>query len=384
MSFTGKSTFSAGSTLPEIVEDVSDIVSIISPYETHLLDHLGDPHRFATSTVHEWLEDELFPNHDTTAAAVTGAGTSLTVVNSDRFRPGDLIQVEGSKEVILVDVVALDTLTVTRGYGGTSTEDISDATKINILGNAAIEGDSKPNMRFTNRSRKTNYTQIFTAGVEVSGSQMATNNIGVKDELDYLKSERLRELVRDLENCVINGVAHSSTPTGSSTIRRTMRGIIPSVTTNQFVSGAGSFPSGAAGENLTEEQLNFALRKIWEQSSGNIDTIVVNGHQKRRINNFITASRGFDSNDMKYRDMVNLYESDFGVCKVLVSRWVPSDTVLLLDSSRIDVLPLQSRSFHFKNLASLGDSDVGQVIGEYTLEIHNENAHGVIRGLATS
>ncbi len=51
---------------------------------------------------------------------------------------------------------------------------------------------------------------------------------------------------------------------------------------------------------------------------------------------------------------------------------------------RIEVLPLLGRSFHFKPLASTGDHEVGQVIGEYTLQAMNENAHGVIRGLSTT
>ena len=59
MAFTGKATFGAGAELPELVEDVSDIISIVSPYETPLLAHLGDAKRPATSTVHEWLEDAL-------------------------------------------------------------------------------------------------------------------------------------------------------------------------------------------------------------------------------------------------------------------------------------------------------------------------------------
>ena len=45
MPFTGKATFTAGASLPEIVEEVADIVSIVSPHETPLLDHLGDAHR---------------------------------------------------------------------------------------------------------------------------------------------------------------------------------------------------------------------------------------------------------------------------------------------------------------------------------------------------
>ena len=64
MPFTGKATYSAGATLPEIVEDVSDVIGIVSPYETPLLDHLGDPKRAAISTIHEWLEDTLLPNTD--------------------------------------------------------------------------------------------------------------------------------------------------------------------------------------------------------------------------------------------------------------------------------------------------------------------------------
>ena len=64
MAFTGKATYGAGANLPEIAEDVSDIVGIVSPFETPLLDHLGDARRAAKSTVHEWIEDTLLPNTD--------------------------------------------------------------------------------------------------------------------------------------------------------------------------------------------------------------------------------------------------------------------------------------------------------------------------------
>lgn len=59
MPFTGKPTYGAGADLPEIVEDVSDVIGIVSPWETPLLDYLGDPKKAATSTVHEWIEDAL-------------------------------------------------------------------------------------------------------------------------------------------------------------------------------------------------------------------------------------------------------------------------------------------------------------------------------------
>ncbi|MCD4823591.1 MAG: DUF5309 domain-containing protein [Phycisphaerae bacterium] len=384
MSFTGKATYTAGSTLPEIAEDVSDIIGIVSPYETPLLDHFGDPQRAATSTYHEWLEDSLLPNKDAIDDATwtdPAADTTFDVDHGERFRVGDQIQATGSSELMLVTAVSSDTLTVARGYGATIPEDLADDKVINILGNAALEGDEAPTMRFSDRVRRGNWTQIFTSAVRVSGSDLAVRKLSVNDELDYQKQERIRELLRDLENTVINGAAASSTPQGSSTVRRSMKGIIPSLTTNIFKPTDSDFPSDT---DLTEQQLNLAMRNIWENASSRIDTIVVNGYQKRRINGFITSSRSYGNKDDSYRDMVSMYESDFGVCRIVLSRSVPTDTILLLDSSRIDVLPLAGRNFHYKPLASTGDFEAGEVIGEYTAELRNQEAHGIITNLDVS
>jgi hypothetical protein len=385
MPFTGKATYSAGANLPEMAEDVADIIGLISPYETPLLDHLGDANRVARSTRHEWLEDELLPSRDSidTGHIFTDpeADTAFVVANGSRFQVGDQVKAAGSREVMFIVDVSGDTLSVIRGYGGSVAESLSAGQTLHILGNAALEGDDPPTVRYTNRVRRSNYTQIFTAGVEVSGTQLAVNTLGLADELDYQKQERLRELTRDLEQCVINGIGPAANPEGDASTRRTMTGIIPFLATNTFAPGTDGFPADAA---LTEEQLNTALRTIWTGASSNIDTIVVSGLQKRRINGFITSSRRYDAGDSRFRDLVGIYESDFGVCRVVLSRWVPADTVLLLDSSRISVLPLAGRSFHFKRLSATGDRESGQIIGEYTLELLNESAHGMIRGLATS
>lgn len=381
MAFTGKATYGAGAGLPELAEDVSDIIGIVSPHETPLLDHLGDAKKPASSTVHEWIEDALVPN--TVAiddGTVTSGDTTFEVTDASVFRVGDLVRPGGSSEVMLVTGISAGVLTVARGYGGTSPATLADGLALTILGNAALEGAEAPSARFTSRVRRRNYTQIFTATVEVSGSMQAASAHGITDEVDYQKQERMRELLRDLENTVINGVAPASAQEGSGSVRRTMNGIVHSIETNIFQPGSGGMPAGDSGA-LDEELLNAALRAIWEQSSGVVDTIVCGGAQKRRINSFASGARAYLPEDTKYADMVSVYESDFGVARVILSRWVPADAVLLLDSSRVGVLPLQGRSFHYKPLAAVGDSVSGQVIGEYTLEFRNENAHGVLRGL---
>lgn len=334
--------------------------------------------------------DSLLPNTDTlnqtTFTPDAQNATSLTVQNGSRFQVGDLIRPDASSEVMQVTAVAGNVLTVVRGYGTTVKATLTNGKRLFILGNAALEGADATTARFTLRARKANYTQIFTSTVEVSGSMSAARHHGltggVDDELEYQKQERLRELLRDLENCVINGVAPASNPQGSSTIRRSMNGIVRLISTNQYAPNTGQMPAGGgSGTDLNEPVLNAALRFIWEQSQGKIDTIVCSGSLKRRINGFATGSRAYTPEDKSFRDMISTYESDFGVCRVILSRWVPSDSILLLDSSRISVMPLQGRSFAFKPLAQTGDATAGQVVGEYTLEFKNENAHGIIRGL---
>lgn len=382
MSFLGKATFSAGATLPEIAEDVSDLVGLVSPHETPLLDLLGDSARSARSTVHEWLEDGLLSNSTTiTTASLPEPQTVTTfdVADASLIRPGDQIQLVNGQEVMLVTSVSGSTLTVVRGYGASTPQNLAPNLELRILGHAALEGADAPEPRFTTRLRRQNFTQIFTAAVEVSGSELAVSQLAVDDELDYQKTARLRELLRDLENTVLNGRAPTSNPQGTASTRRTMKGILAHLSTNAFNAGEGLLQDVV---ELTEPVLNQVLRQIWEKSAGQVDTIVVAGAQKRRINGFITPSaRTYTPRSDTWLDRVAVYESDFGVCDVVLSRWMPQDAVLFLDRSRLSVLPLAGRSFHYLPLAVSGDRRSGQLIGEYTLELRNEQAHGVIRGL---
>ncbi len=384
MAFTGKATYSAGTNLPELAEDVADLVRIVTPHEAPLLEVLGDPLHEATSPRHEWLEDELLPNKDAIDDATWAdpdVDTTFNVDHGSRFRVGDQIQVEGSEELMLVTAVNANALTVVRGYAGTGAENLADNQVLNILGNAALEGDDKPATRFTNRVRRANYTQIFTAAVEVSGSDLVARQAGLTSELENQKAARLAELMRDLESTVIRGGQAATDPQGGDTVRRTMKGIIPHLVTNVFHTGDSGFP---AGNDLDEAKINYTLRQIWENSSAHVDLIVVGGFQKRKINAFCSESRRYAPTDTTFRDHLSQYESDFGLCRILTTRWVPHDVVLLLDSTRISVLPLAGRSFHFKPLASAGDYECGELIGEYTLELRNEAAHGIIRNLTTS
>jgi hypothetical protein len=280
---------------------------------------------------------------------------------------------------VQVTGISTNTLTVTRGYGGSTAAAVVDNQKLSVIGHAALEGEDAPAARYRTRVRKENFSQIFTEAVSISGSMDAVGLHAVEREFDYQVIQRLRELMRSLEQTVINGFKAGATGEGSATVRRTMGGLL------QYISGSGAAISNAAGATLDETRLNNGLRAVWEK--GGLPTaIVCSGFQKRKISTFIQSTRRYEPEVTALRNLVDVYESDFGVQRVVLSRWVPADKILLLDLDKVQVMPLQGRSFFVKPLAESGDFRKAQLIGEYTLEVLNgaDGGHGLITGLATS
>jgi len=390
MSFTGKATYDPGAPPgEEIAEDVSAIIAMIARAETPLLDMLEPADMPALSTFHEWLDDALLPNRTLLTASAASAATSIAVTTGEGkyFRAGDLLK--GSlisataassyarDEVMLVTAVATDTLTVTKAYGGTTGVVYALGDEIQRVGRAALEGDDSPAAVYSNMNRRVNYSQIFTEPINISGTLEASKilgGVGINGTINREVAKRTKELLAQLEAAVIQSVAPASTMQGSLTVRRTMDGLIAQITAN-------AIDGSAYSTGITEAGLNLAFRTAWDSGADNIDVLMVNGYQKRAINSFVGASRRWwKPEEMKYKDVVAIYESDYGPAKVLLNRWVPRDMVIGLDSSRLKVLPYSNRSFYLKELGDTGDSFKKQLIGEYTSELRNgpDGAHFII------
>jgi len=367
MPFNGLATYD---NFEGIGEDVSDLVAFLAPFETPLLDVLGGSDRPATNVKHEWLEDTLNPTTDVVSTAVASATgqSGLNVAHSEYFRLGDIIQLD-SEAMMVNSVFEANTIGVTRAYGGTSASAHSAGATATIIGNAALEGEDTDEDRTTRQVRKHNYCQIMKVGVKISGTAQAVGWLTTGDKLADAKIMRLRELLRDLEKTIVLGRTDVST-IGSDTARRSMAGIVCSLATNV-----------ASCATLTESALGNLLQLCYNQGSRDVDLIVAPPKQKRIISSW-NSSRIHVTNDANaYRSVVEVYESDFGSQRVIMNRWLPDDMALVLDSSRIKVVPLRGRSFQYEELAKGGDYLRGQLVGEYTLELRNENAHGYLHHL---
>lgn len=376
MPFTGRAIYDD---FTAIHEDLSDLVSLLAPFETPLLDILGTSERPAMNTLHEWLDVGLNPHTDTTSGVIgSGDQTVLQVVNSGRFQTGDLIMMDNpnnhGREVMLVNSVLTGTLDVTRAYGGTTAiTSLGAGRTVDILGRSNFEGDETVTDRSVAKTRRTNYTQIFKAEVYESGTAAAVNYAG-GSQFERDKTDRLRELLRSLEKTILFGVTANSIGTDSA--RRSLAGIVNSISTN--VQSWGTF---------TESGLNNMLELAYNQGSKNIDILVLSPTAKR-VMSTLNASRiniiqdTANAREDWLRSLVSVYEGDFGRQQVIMSRYLAEGNLqaIGLDSSRVKPTPLVGRSFQYEDLSKIGDSRRGQILGEYTVELRNENAHCLMTG----
>lgn len=376
-SFSGRATFDD---FDSVREDVSDIVSMISPIETPLLNFLGMGDYPATNIQHAWLENALNPGTITNSTAINSASADTAVqINGTGIYldEGDLLRintVSGSpgvndQEVMqIVTVHGANSITVSRNYGSSGIGSLAAGGTLEFIASSSQEGDDIGSDTSRARTRLYNVTQIFRRSIIISGTQQAVTVIGAESEYERQKQSRTRELLLDLERAVLKGtISHTL---GSDSAYRTMRGLQYSITTN--VHSAATF---------TESFLNFVAQQCWTQGA-QPDLIVAGSSVKREINAFPGAQTGaaltyFQDNETLKR-VVSAYETDYGVMSVLLNRWMDARAFMVLDSRNTKVVNMQRRSFFHQELPPSGDNARGMILGEYTIEDRHEagNARG--------
>lgn len=365
MIFTGRATYDTG-VFEGIAEDVADIIGMISPYETPLLDALGDAPRPATNVLHEWLEDALSPNTVVSSVTVNTAATAVGVhvggnLVGTYIQAGGIVKVKRTGEYMQIASTSAGTLVFSRGFGGTDAATIEAGDEIFLISEATLEGADVSVDTSRPRVRKNNYTQIFKKDIIVSGTVQAVNMLGgVNNEFDYQKTKKSKEIIRDLEKAVIQGKSSGNT-LGSASAYRSFRGIWDFITTNATSTGT-----------LSPQILNNLIQGPWEQGATDLDLIVVDANWKKTIDSFSDARVLVSQGEEKYKRRITLYEGTFGTQQVVLSRWMPSYSMMVLSSQRCRVTPLQGRSFNYQSVAKTGDSEKGMILGEYTVEVINE------------
>lgn len=352
---------------------VVDEILLLNPYQTPLISLLGfdDP---VTQVEHVWYEDELFPTTSKlTAAIADGAATSAVVADVTPFRVDQVIRVNDELMLITGINTGTKTLTVVRGFGGSTAAAQANNSVVEVLFNQGKEGQDARAARYKQRVRKSNVTQIFDDSIEVSGTADAVTQYGIDDLYEYEKQKKQLELALSLEKALIGGIYYDN-----GTDLRTMRGIRNFITTN-VIDG-----SGAA---IDLKKINDAAQAVYEAGgfqTGGDYVLLAGATQKRNISQISNTKIQITQSEKLRGQVVEAIATDFGQFPVILNNNLKPDEVILLDTQRAKIRPLQGRAFFHKFLGDKGDYTAGMVVGEYTLEFKEEKAHARIRNLSTT
>jgi hypothetical protein len=348
-------------------QSVVDELLLLNAHQTPLLNLLGFAEA-VTQTSHQWFEDEMINDETKVNGAVTNVATSVVVVDGSIFRANDVIKI--GEELLKITAVATNTLTVVRGYAGTTAAAIADQAKAEFQFVEGVEGADARAARYKARAGKSNKTQIFDDTIQLSGTAQAVTQFGISDLYEYEKQKKQLELALQLEKALINGVAYEN-----GNVRQ-MAGV------RSFIQSNVADASNAA---VSANLLNDSLQGIYEKggfASGGNYKIMVPAKQKRAISAIDNNKLYITQAENSRGQVVDQFVSDFGQFEIVLNNNLDAKELLVVDTNRMAIRPLVGREFFHKFMGEVGDSTTGILVGEYTLEFKQEKAHARIKNLA--
>lgn len=226
------------------IEDISSVLSeaLILDFEfmgRGITTALDDP---VYDTTFYWNEEALNADIVTLSASATSTATTfgLTTGHGARTHIGDLLvpKAINSTEVVQVDAITTDTVTVTRSYNATvNTSHASGATF------AVVPAFQEASDFSTDKSQKpiarNNFTQIMFAGdLLISRTQLQRKMATVAMDIDRQLANRAIELKRYWTTACLYGEKSSSS--GSDSVYRTTLGLRGWIRDNSGVTNSTS------------------------------------------------------------------------------------------------------------------------------------------------
>jgi len=262
----------------------------------------------------------------------------------------------------------------------------TDVLATNTTANILLEGGEVAAQASVATSRVENYCTISYKALAVTGTQDAVNAAGRASELGYQLAKRSREIKRDMETIITSNQGQNA---GAAATARQCRGLGSWLSTNQSrgtggaaaanVTSAATDASTANRRAFTEAMLKTVIQSVYD-SGGEPDILSVGSFNKQTVSGFTgrTQARQMIAED-RIQGAAALYASDFGDLKVIPNRFQRARDAWVVSPEYLAVSYL--RPFAVEELAKTGDAESRFLRSEWTLEVRNEAAHGVVADL---
>ena len=292
---------------------------------------------------------------------------------------------------VIYDISPMDTYFFSNAKKAKATNTLhdwqTDALEAPSSANQRVEGDDFSAGAITPTTKLRNYTEIARKDFVVTRTSNVVNTAGRKQELAYQVVKKGKALKRDIESALLSGNAATAGSSVSARVSASVETWIYTanhIHTNQTggttpapVSGiAGTAGTDGTATAFVEADLKLALQQSWS-SGGEVDVILLGPTLKSKLDNFTgIATRFRNVNSGQQAEIIgaaDVYVSDFGSHKVMLSRYMRASAVLCLDMSTWAVAWLDP--IHMENIAKSGDSEKRMIVGEYTLEARSPTAN---------
>lgn len=148
----------------------------------------------------EWVEDTEVSlwGYASQTTDYTSVATNILVADGTIFGVGDIVAVpkaqssSAAPEVFLVTAISTNTLTITRGVGGSGADTLPATGSLRVLASAFREDDNIGQQRYTAKTVQISYAQIFKTPVKVTHTAASTKQYGAP------QGERKYQLVKAL------------------------------------------------------------------------------------------------------------------------------------------------------------------------------------------
>lgn len=371
-------------TASQVQEDVAAAVAALSQKETAILDFLGDGDVFAQSTKHEYWQDYLPPNRIIVSTAVNSA-TAVTPVQVNGFglalTVGTLLENESAAPELtqVASIVGANSIVLARNYGGGGVGSLAAGGELYVRAYAGVEGQDHNGTSVRRLgTRLANTVGLFRAEIAMSDTDLSLELFG-NDSFGSAQAKALKQMLWGLENEVVRGKLNSTNSLGTVTATggetRTMKGLRDFITTINSQVTASSF---SANPHL---YLGNLWQNIYDQGGSDTETwaIIAGGTFYRNISD-LNDTKVEDSNTSTlFQRVIRRYTGPFGSAQVFLGRALANTELLIVPRERIKVVPMQGRSFKVTPMAKTGDNEKALLTGEYTIEVHHENAMARLR-----
>lgn len=287
-------------------------------------------------------------------------------------------------EDIVFDISPMDTYFISNIERGTASSTLHEWQRDSLAAastaNAAIEGDDMSAAAATDTSRYKNYTQISRKEVVISGTLDSVKKAGKGTETAYQVMKRGRELKRDIEICALH---NNGATAGAAASARVSAGVENFIFTGFHIKATGQTtstttapasgifnnnPVDGSSTALVEADLQTALASVWS-NGGDADVVMVGTVLKRKIGTFTgIATRFRDVGSRQQAQIIaaaDVYVSDYGSHKLVLSRYCRATSVLCLDMTSWKMAFL--RPIQAIPIAKTGDSEKRLLLAEWTL-----------------